>query len=76
MPRTTTERNPFRDSLGQAVRIGRLRLRLSQAQVAALAGVNAATVHCIETGKHDTRLDTATAVAAAVGVTLSVQEAA
>lgn len=57
---------------GDVFRERRVALGLRQEELAALAGVGVRTVHAVEAGKPTVRLDVLGAVAAALGLELSV----
>lgn len=60
-------------TIGQQVRSRRRQFRLTQAELADLAGVAVRTVHEIEHDKPSLRLDSLTAVLAVLGLELTVQ---
>jgi transcriptional regulator with XRE-family HTH domain len=77
MSRTAAEINSeVPATFAATVRAARARRRLTQADVAAAAGVGINRVRQIESGTRDPLLSTATAVAAAVGVILEMREVA
>ncbi|MFQ6329495.1 helix-turn-helix transcriptional regulator [Nocardia sp. CWNU-33] len=59
-------------SIGRAIRTARRRHRLTQEQLAELAGTSTRTVRGIEHGSGSTSIATVVAVADAVGLTLGV----
>ncbi|MFE7796751.1 helix-turn-helix transcriptional regulator [Nocardia sp. NPDC057440] len=59
-------------SIGRAIRTARRRHRLTQEQLAELAGTSTRTVREIEHGSGSTSIATVAAVADAVGLTLGV----
>lgn len=61
------------NDLGQLIRLERRRQRLTQAQLAALAGVGIRFVRELERGKASCRLGLALTVLQTLGLSLSVQ---
>ncbi|MEV0294508.1 helix-turn-helix domain-containing protein [Nocardia sp. NPDC050710] len=59
-------------SIGQAIRAARQRHRLTQEQLAELAGTSTRTIREIEHGSGSTSIATVAAAADAVGLTLGV----
>lgn len=59
------------DDLGRRIRLMRAYHGLTQAELAARANLNRATIRLIETGKSDPRLSHASAIAAGFGLTLA-----
>jgi transcriptional regulator with XRE-family HTH domain len=53
------------------LRVERARARISQAELAAKAGINPVTISNIETGRHSPTLKTLEALANALGVSMS-----
>ena len=64
---------PEEHSIGQQIRSRRKQFRLTQAELADLAGVAVRTVHEIEHDKPSLRLDSLRAVLEALGLELTVQ---
>lgn len=64
------------ERLGEAVRAKRAALRLSQQQVAVAASVSPSRVTEIENAKADPRLSTVESVLGALGMVLTVENAA
>lgn len=58
----------LRDTLARNVRLRRARLRISQEELAARAGVDRTTVSNVERGVYDTGLDTIEKLAGAFGI--------
>jgi len=65
-----------RSDWGDWLRARRRALGLRQDEVAALAGVSTRSVHALEAGKATVRLDVLTAVAAALGVDVTLSAGA
>ena len=74
MSNSTTESNlsTLTAELAESVRIARARLRLSQREVAELAGVGLQRVHEIENSKGDPKLSTVARITSAVGIAITV----
>lgn len=64
------------ERIGETVRMERTRRRLSQQDVARLAGVSPTRIHELETASRDPRFSTVESVVAALGMTLTVEPAA
>jgi transcriptional regulator with XRE-family HTH domain len=75
MPNMVAQRK-MAERLGETVRMERTRRRLSQQEVAKLAGVSPTRVTEIENATRDPRLSTVESIVGALGMTLTVESAA
>lgn len=71
-----TSRRKVAERLGEAVRAKRAALRLSQSELAHKARVNPSRVSEMENAKSDPRLSTVDRITAALGLSITVTEAA